>query len=517
MDKLLNGKYEILQRLKSGGFSTVYLAKDINLDMKVVLKKFHKEEMAGKLRGKDRADKYSVEQEIKKAIHFNHPNIARYFDFFTLTEENSFDEQNYEVGVMEYISGGTIKEYIDQHGIDSVNAKNAILGVLKGLKYLHDRNIIHRDIKSDNILMSDNVAKIIDFGISKRIQDAQTQIYGEGEQQSELITTFEYCAPEQIDPYSFGVNETISYGVDVWMFGVLTYYLCTGKFPFGSAWEKTPTEKLRKNILSQKTNQLDWKGVSEFYQSVISICLTKKAGDRPSVTDILGIFESQASSGPEQVTKLYEEENKAKKPKTGKAATNKILYYLGIPLLIAVLFVFGYSYFDGNDDVLNDGLKLYEENEKYGYKNSEEEIVIPAKYTEASSFENGQATVQVNDSIYKINEEGNITEVLYPEAKQNGDYVNSNVNVNEELSTFIDQFNQELDPTSRVELLRSYEKNFESWSGKSSIFALNDLNEASLKAVFLKATERNERLKMEGLEVDQDENKIQYALFSFAE
>lgn len=521
MDKqLLNGKYEILQRIKSGGFSTVYLAKDIKLDMKVVLKKFHKEEMAGKLQGEDKAVKYSIEQEIKKAIHFNHPNIARYFDFFTLVEEGAFDEQTYEVGVMEYISGGSIKEYVDNNGPDSVQAKNAILGVLEGLQYLHDRNIMHRDIKSDNILMSDGVAKIIDFGIAKRIKEAQTRMYGEGEQQSELITTFEYCSPEQIDPYTFGVNETISYGVDVWMFGVLTYYLCTGKFPFDSTSGSSSMEKLRKNILSMKTEQLDWKEVPEFYRSLISKCLTKNASERPSTSELIEHFKLNLAKeeASENRTQLYTEVNKPQNGTQTSALGRKLLYYMGIPLAIAIIFFFGYNYFSGVDGKLSkDELVAFEDNGDYGYTNSEGEIIIPAQYDEAGPFNEGVATVHLNDSILEINSKGEIINMQIRDKDDEEVELVLTSDISDNLNEFIDQFNQDIEESARLSLLRSYENEFRKWTMDSSIFALNDITEASLKAVFLKSLERKRKVKLDELVMDQEKNKIQYAIFSFRE
>jgi len=520
MKKLLNGKYEVLNRIKSGGFSTVYLAKDIRLDMRVVLKQFHQEEMAGKLQGKERAKKYSVENEIKTAIHFNHPNIGRYFDFFTLEEEDAFGTQNYEVGVMEYISGGSLKEYITQKGIKSEEAKLALLGVLEGLKYLHDRNMIHRDVKPDNILMSDGVAKIIDFGISKRLQEAQTRKYEEGERQSELITTFEYCSPEQIDPYTFGVNGTISHTVDVWMFGVMVYYLATGKFPFGSTSNDIARENLRKNILSLEAETIDWTNVPLSYKSIIQQCLAKKAKDRPSVSEAIKMFKSSSDFAKEepQTTEIITTPESPKSKSAKSLSSRKVLYYVGMPLIICIIIILAYNYYSHEiDQKQPSGLELFENDEKYGYVNADNEIVIPAKFEKASSFDHGVATVHVNDSILKINEKGDVVEVIQPRDVDTSEDEVSTDQITESMNSFIDQFNEQKTPSYRLKLIRSHEANFDNWSDNSSIFALNDLNEASLKSVFFKAIERDKNLNLESIQLDKKKNKILYALFTMSE
>lgn len=523
MGKLINGRYEILKPIKTGGFATVYLARDNSLEMDVVLKKFHKAEVAGKLKGVEKAKKYSVEQEIKKAIRLNHPNIARYFDYFTHEEVDAFEKQDYEIGVMEYISGGTINEYISHHGINSAKSKKALTEVLLGLKYLHDKNIIHRDIKSDNILMSDSTAKIIDFGISKRLKEAQTKLYGEGERQSELITTFEYCSPEQIDPYTFGVNDTISYGVDVWMFGVLTYYLCTEKFPFGTSGENAKTEKLRKNILSLNLGDIDWSGVPEFYKSIISKCLTKKASARPSVNELLNYFQVQASVEEDDSTEVYASINSDHQSPSNAIDWNKILYYGGIPVVVAAIFILAFSFLvEDKAPADQQGLELFESGGKYGYRTNAGEIIIPATFDKAGDFNNGIAEVNRNDSTLKVNLKGDIVELIVPKtpkpiASKKDIEVVSAIEIENKLTQIVASFNMTNSESRRLSLIRKNEEQFEAWSSNSTIFAVNDLDESTLKSVFLKAIERGRNIQLSEIALDKDQKKIQYALFTLVE
>jgi len=520
MKKLIKGRYEIVKPIKTGGFATVYLARDKGLDMDVVLKKFHKAEVAGKLKGIEKATKYSVEQEIKKAIRLDHPNIARYYDYFTLHEDDVFEKHEYEIGVMEYISGGTIKDYINRHGINSSIARKAILEVLLGLKYLHSKNIIHRDIKADNILMSDNTVKIIDFGISKRIKEAKTKLYGEGEAQSELITTFEYCSPEQIDPYTFGVNDTISYGVDVWMFGVLTYYLCTGNFPFGTSGESGKTEKLRKSILSTNPNNIEWDGVPDFYKTVISKCLTKKASVRPDITEIISDFKNQEYLAKEKETEVYSDS--ASVPPKGKRFINwnRILYYLGVPASIAVIFIVAYSFLmEDKDNESHARLDVFESKRKYGYRTSAGEVILPAVYEKAGRFVDGEARVERNDSVFIINSNGEIVELVGEKnlTSQSSNKSPSTLEIKESIIKIVKGFNEGQSDTQRLKIIRNNEDLFKTWTTSSSLFAVNGLNESSLKSVFLKAVDSQRSIEISEIAVDEKQNKIQYALFTLVE
>lgn len=510
MKNLLNGKYQIIKPLKRGGFSTVFLAKDTKLDIEVVLKKFHLEEMEGKLQSTEKASKYSIEQEIKKAIHFNHPNIARYFDFFTLSEQDSFGRQTYQVGVMEHIPDGTLKEYTDQFTAKSNKVKSALLGTLQGIEYLHSHSVIHRDIKSDNILMSGNVPKIIDFGISKKLLEEKTRLYGEGERQSELISTAEYCSPEQIDSSTFGVNETISFGVDIWMFGVLTYYICSGKYPFGSSSDQSSMENIRKKVLTAPVSSLDWSLIPDFYKPIISKCLVKKASERPTASDLIQMFNRKEAS---ETVVIKPQEPAIQKKSTPKP--NYILYAL-IILFAGLVSFMGIKMLYQQEDSIHT-LDIFQQDGKFGYINEKGDIIINPEFDEAFPFENGIATVHKGDSIFSVNTKGELSngriemQPVDKEPETTRDFDSKS------LMKIIDEFNENTALENRLSIIKRNNELLDQSTGAKSILALNDISEASMKAIFLKAAERGQQVKLDDLKVNPENGKIQYALFSLHE
>ena len=145
---LLNSRYTIHKLIADGGMSQVYYAHDRILNRDVAIKKLKKE-------------MYNTTLKIKKEVEFmlslNHPNIVKIFDFF--------DENDEVYIVMEYVEGKTLKELVQASGKMSVNnAIKYVQQICDALSYAHAQNIIHRDIKPQNIIVNeDGNAKIIDF------------------------------------------------------------------------------------------------------------------------------------------------------------------------------------------------------------------------------------------------------------------------------------------------------------------------------------------------------------------
>lgn len=117
--ELINQRYETIRELGSGGFGTVYLARDTQLDILVALKRYDLKKMQGKFGSEEKALKYSVVNEIRRAIRLNHPNIIRYYDAFSISMASAFGQESYQVGVMEYLPDGDLHEYVARHGADS--------------------------------------------------------------------------------------------------------------------------------------------------------------------------------------------------------------------------------------------------------------------------------------------------------------------------------------------------------------------------------------------------------------
>lgn len=287
-----------LDLLGKGGFATVYKAYDKVLEMPVALKFFHPQ---------DQANKYTIINEIKRAIILAHPNIVKYYGVETLVNRNFHgQDEEVQIGVMEFVQEGQLKTYMTEHPLTTDQLKKLLLDILEGLKYLHSEGIIHRDIKPQNILLGRDkqnrlVAKIADFGISKNADSNQASA-------SILLGTIEYMAPEQFNPERYGINQKISYNVDVWAFGVTAYYLLTGNLLFGSRSGDTSAAQMISKIVSAEGINEKLAAVEEPFRTVLQQCIIPDANVRTSDIDelIAALKQQSYEKAPEKIAGITE-------------------------------------------------------------------------------------------------------------------------------------------------------------------------------------------------------------------
>ncbi|MNG60746.1 Serine/threonine-protein kinase PK-1 [compost metagenome] len=272
--------------LGKGGFARVYRATDTLLDRVVAVKVFNTAD----------SGHYTVLEEIKKVIKYDHPNLLRYYDVAILENTNAFGEKEVlQVGIMEYANAGDLKTFA-QKNPGSPILYQLLQQVLNGLYFLHNKGIIHRDLKPQNILLKEEngilTAKISDFGISRLI-DSQTN------SASLTIGTIEYMAPEQFSPNKYGIEGKISSNVDLWSFGIMVHELVTNKPPFGHRSGDTTAEQIMTSILSADLpKEVD--DIPEPYQSVIKKCLVADARQRiKTANELIKYFEVANDQGPE--------------------------------------------------------------------------------------------------------------------------------------------------------------------------------------------------------------------------
>jgi serine/threonine protein kinase len=186
---LLNNKYEYNPKedlIGAGGFGRVYKAWDVVFEQQVALKMVD----SGKL-----SNRYTLVKEVHKLRDLRHENLLKYYDAFVLkSTSHTGEEIETEVGVMEYITLGDIREF-EWQTLSKQQHIDILVGVLKGLEYLHHNGIIHRDIKPANILIAKNgeryIPKIADFGISKERGVQSVSL-------SAIVGSFSYMSPEQM-------------------------------------------------------------------------------------------------------------------------------------------------------------------------------------------------------------------------------------------------------------------------------------------------------------------------------
>jgi serine/threonine protein kinase len=252
--------------LGKGGFARVYKATDSLLDREVAIKVFNATDQG----------QYTVIEEIKKAIRLQHPNLLRYYDVAVLNSTNALGEiETLQIGVMELANAGDLKQFVKKNP-NSPMLFSLLQQVLSGLEYLHQKGIIHRDMKPQNILLVEEdgvlTAKISDFGISKSLDSGTNSA-------SMAIGTIEYMAPEQFSPAKYGINGKIGTNVDLWSFGIMVHELLTNEPLFGQRNGNTTAEQIMNSILSQTLPQ-DIENLPEPYKTVVKKCLVSDARER---------------------------------------------------------------------------------------------------------------------------------------------------------------------------------------------------------------------------------------------
>ena len=206
--KRLDGRYEIQEVIGVGGMAVVYKAYD-NVEDRIVAMKILKDEFTSNEEFIRR-----FKNESKAIAVLSHPNIVKVYDV-------CFGDVIQYI-VMEYIDGITLKEYIEREG--SLRWQDAVhftIQILKGLQHAHDKGIVHRDVKPQNIMvLPDRTIKVTDFGIARFARSEQRTIT------DKAIGSVHYISPEQAR------GEKTDEKTDIYSVGVMLYEMLTGKLPF---------------------------------------------------------------------------------------------------------------------------------------------------------------------------------------------------------------------------------------------------------------------------------------------
>ena len=206
--KRISGRYKIIEMIGGGGMSNVYLAHDMILDRDVAIKvlryDFSNEEDLHR----------RFQREALSATSLTHPNIVNIFDVG--------EDGDIHYLVMEYVEGKTLKQYIvDSAPLPPVEAVEIMKQLTSAIANAHHNQIIHRDIKPQNILMDDQLhVKITDFGIAMALSATSFT------QTNSVLGTVHYLSPEQAR------GGTATKKSDIYALGIVLFELLTGKLPF---------------------------------------------------------------------------------------------------------------------------------------------------------------------------------------------------------------------------------------------------------------------------------------------
>jgi len=205
--------YKILEKLGEGGMGVVYLAEDTKLERKVAIK-FLPRHIAS---NSEERERFKI--EAKAAAALNHPNIG------TIHAIEESEDQIFIV--MELIDGIELKEKIKSSAIKVDEAVNIAVQIAEGLEAAHKKGIVHRDIKSSNIMITDDgKVKIMDFGLAKIKGGTEVTKLGS------TMGTVAYMSPEQTK------GESVDQRTDIWSLGVVLYEMLTGELPFKGDYEQ---------------------------------------------------------------------------------------------------------------------------------------------------------------------------------------------------------------------------------------------------------------------------------------
>ncbi len=282
---LLLNSIQIKNKIGKGAYGEVYLGEDIYTNKKYAIKKISKK----KLLDSEMNLNFKNELKILKNLK-SHPNIIKFHSIETTILNHYIIE--------EYCNGGNLDQVIkkkiniEKKTFSEDEAKYIIKNILQGISNLHSQNIIHRDLKTENILFKyDNIEdllnqnikkaqiKIIDFGFSRYLQ--------KNEEANSILGTPLYMDPIILKSITSG-NFDISYDnkIDIWSIGIITYYILMGNLPFigHTCDDLFKTIKERKYILPKKHGSLViTKGCLDFIDKVLNIDINL----RPSADELL--------------------------------------------------------------------------------------------------------------------------------------------------------------------------------------------------------------------------------------
>jgi serine/threonine protein kinase len=205
---LLDGRYRVEARIATGGMSTVYRGLDVRLDRPVALKV-----MDARYAG-DQQFLNRFHREARAIASLKHPGLVAIYD--------QGNDPAHPFLVMELIEGGTLRELLRERGPMPPHAVVAVLRpVLGGLGVAHRAGLVHRDVKPENVLISDDgEVKLVDFGLVRAIAEAGTT------STSVILGTAAYLSPEQVVGSATGPRS------DVYAAGIMAFELLTGTTPF---------------------------------------------------------------------------------------------------------------------------------------------------------------------------------------------------------------------------------------------------------------------------------------------
>lgn len=249
----LEDRYVIDRPIARGGMATVYRCIDTRLGREVAAKVMHEQYVH------DPVFRDRFRREARAMAQLSHPNLVNVYDFSAQGETIYL--------IMELITGGTLRELLNERGPMPPHAAAAVMrGMLTGLSVAHNKGMIHRDIKPDNVLIdSDHRVKLADFGLVRAAAEASHS-------SEQIVGTVSYLSPEQVD------GSPMTHASDVYSAGILLFELLTGRTPFSG---ETPLAHAYARIhadVPAPSQFID--GVPKLFDELVATATARQPADR---------------------------------------------------------------------------------------------------------------------------------------------------------------------------------------------------------------------------------------------
>lgn len=247
--------YSKIKKIGQGASGSVFVAKSVKNNKTVAVKQ---------MQLKNQPRKELIVNEIIVMRESQHPNIVNYLDSYLVNEELWV--------VMEYMNGGPLTDIIENNSINETQIATICLETLKGLHHLHCRNIIHRDIKSDNVLLDvDCHVKITDFGFCAKLT-------AEKKKRATMVGTPYWMAPEVVKQKEYGAK------VDIWSLGIMAIEMIEGEPPY---LEEEPLKALYLIATNGTPKLKDPDNLSPSFKNFLARCLEVDVKSRATAEELL--------------------------------------------------------------------------------------------------------------------------------------------------------------------------------------------------------------------------------------
>jgi serine/threonine protein kinase len=320
-NKLISKRYKIINKIASGGMADVFLGVDLILNRKIAVK------ILSAINARDKNFVARFKNEAQTLARLNHPNIVQVYDW------GEFDNSYFIC--MEYIEGDSLKEIIEKKGtLPPRTVVGYAVQICNALLMAHKNNLIHRDIKPQNILITPKgKVKVTDFGIAKSLNMDVTKTLN-------IIGTAHYISPEQAK------GEVLDHRTDIYSMGIVLYEMLTGDVPFRGGSSIDISLK-HINEIPMKPSELI-ENIPPGLEKIIMHCLEKNPQSRyPTVKELADDLRRYHTGKDLSFTA-----DKQKKSRTGsfikKVRSNLAVVLMAVfmTVFLALFILYGFKYYN---------------------------------------------------------------------------------------------------------------------------------------------------------------------------